>query len=628
MNQPVPRRTPKPPPATRSAPDASSQGEDPSTAVNPEGQGTSSISNARISTPPQTPADSGVSQVGRQQGNRGQLPPAVRPPDASAAANVPHESTPPPPPIRATLPPVRQPLNESDSVVSHNRTGVGTAKGVRWKGELSGMNAAVASKRSSLANKSLSKESEVKRVDSDGEEDGPTAGEQVAREAPPWLVSMVVHLILLIVLALLSTPAGSGVGKLILNIGRGKAEQVSELAEFSIASEEVISDSDSVIDSEAKVDLADIFDSANMDTLEQTTPLDVGMGMELVALRPMFQGRSGAMKQALLQIYGGTGETQDAVKRGLEWLKRNQLSSGGWSMRGPFNDGALAENESAATAMALLAFLGDGHTHESGDYQNVVRKGMNYLIKLQDRSGFFAKSARGHEKLYAQAQATIAICELYGMTKDSWLRDRAQAAIDFAERAQASQGGWRYEPGFDSDTSVTGWFVMALASGRSAGLEVRESVFENVGNYLDTAASFDGAGYGYQARKDPTPAMTAEGLLCRQYLGWSRDKQPLRDGIDALLLDAPFEIQSQDVYYWYYATQVLHHYGAEPWEQWNRSMRVELPEAQITSGREEGSWPPQQDRWGQSSGRLFTTCLSLYCLEVYYRHMPLYQGQK
>ena len=102
--------------------------------------------------------------------------------------------------------------------------------------------------------------------------------------------------------------------------------------------------------------------------------------------------------------------------------------------------------------------------------------------------------------------------------------------------------------------------------------------------------------------------MTAEGLLCRQYLGWSRDEVPLRNGIEALLLDAPFTLSDRDVYYWYYATQVLHHYGAEPWQQWNNTMRVDLPNAQVKSGREDGSWAPQQDRWGQNSGRLFTTC--------------------
>ena len=581
----------------------------------------------------QPPARRPQSQSDGQSSAEAAIPPKVGPasgvpPDQPPTpSSRPAANTPPPPPIRATLPPVRPPTGHPTSTGATTASGVGSAKGVRWKGELESLSSSSGKRPRSDASNSPSGQSPNDSDGDESEEDGPTATEQVVREAPPWLISMVVHLILLIVLALLTTPAGSGVGKLILNIGRGKAEQVSELAEFSIASEEVISDSDSLFDSEAKIDLADIFDSADLETLEEATPLDLGVGMELVALRPMFQGRSGAMKQALLEIYGGTGETQDAVKRGLEWLKRNQKPSGGWSMRGPFEDGGLAENESAATAMALLAFLGDGHTHESGDYQEVVKKGMTYLVNLQDRSGFFAKSARSHEKLYAQAQATIAICELYGMTKDSWLRDRAQSAIDFAERSQASQGGWRYEPGFDSDTSVTGWFVMALKSGRSAGLEVRDSTFENVSKYLDSAQSFDGAGYGYQPRNDPTPSMTAEGLLCRQYLGWSRDHQPLRNGIDALLLDAPFSLKNRDAYYWYYATQVLHHYGAEPWQEWNRSMRVELPNAQVKSGREDGSWAPQQDRWGQNSGRLFTTCLSIFCLEVYYRHMPLYQGK-
>ena len=30
------------------------------------------------------------------------------------------------------------------------------------------------------------------------------------------------------------------------------------------------------------------------------------------------------------------------------------------------------------------------------------------------------------------------------------------------------------------------------------------------------------------------------------------------------------------------------------------------------------------DQWGQHGGRLYTTCLSIYMLEVYYRHLPIY----
>jgi hypothetical protein len=377
---------------------------------------------------------------------------------------------------------------------------------------------------------------------------------------------------------------------------------------------------------DATVDLsAPEFLDASLDT-ESIAEIDLGIGSEMTDVKPMFSGRSGAMKQAMLAIYGGTEATQEAVAKGLKWLQRNQMRDGSWSLTGPYSDGGISENKVAATAMAVLAFLGDGNTHQRGTYQREVDRGVKYLIKQQDRSGFFAKSARSHQQMYAQAQASIALCELYGMTRDSWLRARCQLSIDFAEAAQSSEGGWRYRPKGGSDTSVTGWFVMALKSGQSAGLEVDPQVFYNVDRYLDAAQDFGGAAYSYQIRGRPSPAMTAEGLLCRQYNGWKRDKKPMVEGVHALVEVNPFEIRDQNVYYWYYATQVMHHFGGQPWRVWNAQMRVQLPAAQIASGRESGSWPPQRDAYGQNYGRLYTTCLAIYCLEVYYRHMPLYSN--
>ena len=78
-------------------------------------------------------------------------------------------------------------------------------------------------------------------------------------------------------------------------------------------------------------------------------------------------------------------------------------------------------------------------------------------------------------------------------------------------------------------------------------------------------------------RGRPESAMTAEGLLCRQYLGWERDHPPMERGIMALLDDSPFDLRDADVYYWYYATQVLHHFGGSPWRLWNEKMREDLP---------------------------------------------------
>lgn len=540
-------------------------------------------------------------------------PPADPPPPQVAEANSPLPPVPPPPPPRSTLPPVRSALRPqvASGLVA---SGLGTAKGVRWRGELSDVQTP-ASKQTS-------------RPDDGGSEGTDDSREQdrVTREVPSWLVSMVMHLILLLVLALVSTPAGTNLGSVMLSIGQSERESPVELTEFSIEAVDSMSVNETLEDSQADIDLTSVFEAAELTDVTELIPVELGAGAEVLVVKPMFNGRTGAMKQALLAIYGGTTETQDAVARGLAWLKRNQKKDGSWSMRGPYSDGGFSENQTAATAMALLAFLGDGNTHQSGEYAEQVEKGMKFLLSKQDRSGFFARGTRAHEKMYAQAQATIAICELYGMTKDSWLRPRAQLALDFAMKSQSPEGGWRYEPKFDSDTSVTGWFVMALESGRAGGLEVNISVLLKVNSYLDTAASFDDAAYGYQARGTPSPAMTAEGLLCRQYISWTREHLPLIRGIEALLTDAPFDMSDRDVYYWYYATQVLHHYGGSPWRRWNEVMRVELPKAQVKKGREDGSWAPQMDRWGRNSGRLYTTCMSLYCLEVYYRHMPLYHA--
>ena len=75
-----------------------------------------------------------------------------------------------------------------------------------------------------------------------------------------------------------------------------------------------------------------------------------------------------------------------------------------------------------------------------------------------------------HGRLYTQALCTIALCELYGMTGDSRYREPAQNGAQLLPRAcSRRKAGWRYQPGFDSDTSVTGWFVMALAERADGG---------------------------------------------------------------------------------------------------------------------------------------------------------------
>jgi hypothetical protein len=244
--------------------------------------------------------------------------------------------------------------------------------------------------------------------------------------------------------------------------------------------------------------------------------------------------------------------------------------------------------------------------------------------------------------LYSHGIASIALCEAFGMSRDERLRGPSQGALNFILAAQHPEyGGWRYAPQAGSDTSVSGWQLMALKSGELAGLEVPPGCYEKVTGWLDHAQGPGGtpARYAYRPRstqphqRDPSRVMTAEGLLMRMYLGWNREVAALGDGAEYLTTQLPRWESSapageRDCYYWYYATQFMFQVQGEPWQRWNARLQPMLLERQEQTGPLAGSWDPlgaTPDRWGSHAGRIYVTTLHLLMLEVYYRYLPLYQ---
>lgn len=460
---------------------------------------------------------------------------------------------------------------------------------------------------------------------------GETASEdEHKRELPAWMVSFLVHLSLLLILALIPIAQMAAEKLQVLDGafvegGQGAIEFTPMPAGTDISLETIELPMSNMVLNAPTLE----FDAnAISSTLAKSTNVDgAASALEGLDVSNGLAGRTGSLKGALLGKFGGNGVTQAAVAAGLKWLAYNQKPDGGWSLKGPYNDGAVNEDRTAATAMALNAFLGDGHTHIApGEYQSVVDRGLKFLLRRQDKEGFFAGGEPSHNQAYSQAIATITVCEAYGMTGDSQLKVPASRAIKYAEWSQGRQKGWRYEPREDSDLSVTGWYLMALMTGKMAGLEPSEKVIRSVGDYLESVSHEYGARYSYLRQDPATLTMTAEGLLCRQYLGWPSSHPALLRAIEVDLLpnapDAKAEMVS--VYYWYYATQVLHHVGGQAWTKWNDKMKVVLPQLQEKKGTDAGSWDPSADQFGPSGGRLYTTCFCIYCLEVYYRHLALY----
>lgn len=282
-----------------------------------------------------------------------------------------------------------------------------------------------------------------------------------------------------------------------------------------------------------------------------------------------------------------------------------------------------------STSMALLCFLGAGHTHRSrGQYQQTVKDGLDYLMKeaRSDRtSADLRGDYQGNSGMYVQGLAAICLCEAHALEPgDRKLKRLAGKAIRFIEKAQDPKGGgWRYEPNQPGDTSVAGWQVMAMQSAKSGGISVSRRTIEGVERFLDAAQADEGARYKYipGRRNDASPAMTSVGLLCRMYMGWRRDHSALRRGVAWLSALGP---GSENMYHNYYATQVIHHWGGQEWHKWNRVMREQLVSRQITDGPAAGSWSPRGPHAG-AGGQIYQTALSLLTLEVYYRHLPIYR---
>jgi hypothetical protein len=466
-------------------------------------------------------------------------------------------------------------------------------------------------------------------------------------EMPAWLISMLVHLIAFTLLALFTMPQDAPHGPMITLsavLSRKPAEggavvraAYNEETEFDLPLPSRANLSDPA---QRKLLLAAASDARELRLNDsapnlpdlQTVKGRVGRadGLELA-----FAARDPRLRAEIVTQEGGTTLTEAAVARGLRWLANHQNPDGSWSINGFRHAGdcncagdGTVKTKAPGTALALLPFLGAGQTHLVGKYKATVSRGLKWLIEHQKEDGDLRAGATGNEGMYAHGQAAIVLCEAFAMTGDEALRVPAQKAINFVVDAQYNDGGWRYQPRPRTqrgDTSVLGWQIMALQSARSASLAVPTETWDAAEGYLDSAQQREGALYLYQPRDKLTPAMTAEGLLCRMYLGWRNDRPALARGVRWLSEDHFPSARDSNVYYWYYATQVMHHYGGNAWDEWNERMRDILVRSQETRGHVAGSWSPGGDKWGSAGGRIYTTALAICTLEVYYRHLPIFR---
>jgi len=319
-------------------------------------------------------------------------------------------------------------------------------------------------------------------------------------------------------------------------------------------------------------------------------------------------------------------KARTAVDAALHWLAIHQDGDGGWDA--VKYEGAVSASL-ADTALACLAFMGAGHHPRRGEYRRNVVKGIQFLLKNQKPDGRFLFKG---ENLYTHAICTIAVCEAFGRAHDDELASAAQKAIDYCVKAQNDDGGWRYQPRDGiSDVSVTAWFIQVLKTAKLGQIKFDNQVFSRAITYLDSLTDKGAAqestglvGYTYQQDQSYTdnghPALTAAGMVIRQFNGLGQKNHLLIKGAEATRMTPPNWKGNKDFYYWYYATYAMHNMGGEFRIWWNQRIRDTLLDNQARDGDNAGSWDPKGDRWGKEAGRVYTTALGALCLEVYYRY--------
>ena len=310
-----------------------------------------------------------------------------------------------------------------------------------------------------------------------------------------------------------------------------------------------------------------------------------------------------------------TPELEEAVRRGLEYLKSVQ------NQDGSLGRGRLAHH-AGISALAAIAFMAQGSVPGRGTYGEVVQRALEFVLSNCSETGLIA-SDDSSGPMYGHGFATLFLGEIHGMNRsDERVRDALSRAVQLIVNCQNDQG-WRYNPvPYDADISVTICEVMALRSARNAGLKVPKETIDAAVRYVRACQNSDG---GFRYMKEAGGSLwprTAAGVAALFYAGVYEDDSAER-GLDYLMKFAfphPGAVNgafAQSHYYYghYYAAQAMYLAGGDRWSKWWPAVRAEL----LSRQQADGSWADAQ------SGEAYATAMALIVLQMPKRYLPIFQ---
>jgi squalene cyclase len=305
-----------------------------------------------------------------------------------------------------------------------------------------------------------------------------------------------------------------------------------------------------------------------------------------------------------------TEEASASIDRGLKFLLKTQKSDGSWDSDG--KGGRVICN----TSLALMAFMANAQFPGFGKYGDELDRAKAFLMKAAKsrKDGYLGTT------MYEHGLATLALSEMWGMTKnrsdDDAIQKALEAAVEVIKRSQNPGGGWRYQPKADGgeDSSVTAMVFIALASARQAGIMVENEVIAKFRKYVKHAKDGKTGGFSYAPNGNAgTSIACTAGIAYAGQLAGLRNTEVITGAIRLLKKQENiFNGAGHYFYCHYYAIQAMVQAGDKEYANWYPKIRDALVAKQTANGS-----------WGNKAK--YGTPMAIIILSTPHRYIPIYQ---
>ena len=348
---------------------------------------------------------------------------------------------------------------------------------------------------------------------------------------------------------------------------------------------------------------------------------------------------------------------EEAVEKGLEWLKKTQAPNGHWEAAG-------GNYPTSMTAMAGMCFLMEGSTLKEGKYTNQLQNTVDWFLApgRQQATGLIADLNNQREAqryMYGQGFGTLFLASVYGEAEDKERQEKLEKclkkAVEFIAKAQTNKkhqkpegkevdvGGWGYVTATDSNSfdegSVTITQLQALRAARNALIPVPKETINKALAYLEACTTPQGGiiysfsqARGVARNGSERLPLTAAAVACsfsggqykgelpKKWIKFCKEKIPVGKAR-----------ASHDEYQNYYYSQAVYVLGDDrygemfpkeekkDWLTWSKYKEDLFPYLLDQQDKTTGAWA------GGSIGPVYGTAVALTILQLDKGILPIYQ---